>query len=224
MPFWSRLTRSGPRERTRAAPEFIRRLPIMLTVLATALATTPSGFAQDARPPNQPAANQPWATNQPAANQPAAIQPAANQPATNQPATNQPAADQPAANQPAANQPAANQPAKRQAKRQANQPPEIPINPGGALHDGVVKPGVQTSIGMVWDCAQPHQAPHVIASANNGSVVIKKGKGPACGRASMDVTYIFYTSKPGFKGRDSVFIMTFLTGGQMDRNMLLVVK
>jgi hypothetical protein len=104
--------------------------------------------------------------------------------------------------------------------------PSVPrtIATGLVLADATAKSGVQTRVGMAWDCIQPHQAPHVFASAANGSIVIKKGKGPSCGLPSMDVTHIYYTSRPGFKGPDKVYVMSLQTGGQLARLMTVLVK
>jgi hypothetical protein len=104
--------------------------------------------------------------------------------------------------------------------------PTVPrtIATGLVLPDAVARSGVQTRVGMAWDCIQPHLAPHVFASAVNGSVVIKKGKGPSCGLPSMDVTHIYYTSKPGFKGPDKLYVMSLQTGGQVQRLMTVLVK
>jgi hypothetical protein len=92
------------------------------------------------------------------------------------------------------------------------------------MADAIVKAGVRSRVGMAWDCVQPNQAPPVVANANNGSVVVKKGKGPGCGHPSMDVTHIYYTSKPGFKGADRLFVMSLITGGQVERLMTILVK
>jgi hypothetical protein len=58
----------------------------------------------------------------------------------------------------------------------------------------------------------------------HGSVSIGTGNGPSCGRPSMSLTNIFYTSNPGFKGTDKLYILGFLTHGDIDQTFTILVK
>jgi len=99
-----------------------------------------------------------------------------------------------------------------------------PTNPGGVLPDAYAKPGVQTRVGLAWDCASPNIAPPIAASAMNGTVVVKRGMAPSCGRQSMHVNLIYYTSKPGFKGTDKLMILGAVTSGTIQQVMTIIVK
>ena len=97
-------------------------------------------------------------------------------------------------------------------------------NADGTIPDAIVKHGVQTRVATAWDCRQPDVAPAVFAHAENGTVTTKYGTGPSCGRASMRITGVFYTSNPGFKGTDKLVVMGLLIGGQFEKTMTILVK
>jgi hypothetical protein len=98
------------------------------------------------------------------------------------------------------------------------------LNADGSVPDKVVKAGVRTSVATVCDCALPNMAPVVSARVEHGSVSIGTGNGPSCGRPSMSLTNIFYTSNPGFKGTDKLYILGFLTHGDIDQTFTILVK
>ena len=99
------------------------------------------------------------------------------------------------------------------------------LNPDGSVPDAVVKAGVETRAFRAWDCDQPNRAPVVWARADHGTISVKPvTSGPKCGRASMTVAGIFYTSEPGFKGTDKVYLLGFVTKGKIDETYTILVK
>jgi hypothetical protein len=94
----------------------------------------------------------------------------------------------------------------------------------GRLPDKIVKAGARTSVAIVWDCDLPNLAPVVSARVEHGTVSINTGNGPSCGRPSMSLTDIFYTSEPGFKGWDKLYILGFLSKGSIDQTYTILVK
>jgi hypothetical protein len=97
-------------------------------------------------------------------------------------------------------------------------------NADGTIPDAIAKRGVETRVATAWDCNQPDVAPAIFAHAENGSISIKQGTGPSCGRASMRITVVFYTSNPGFKGTDKLIVMGLLIGGQFEKTLTVLVK
>jgi hypothetical protein len=79
-------------------------------------------------------------------------------------------------------------------------------------------------VATVWDCDLPNLAPVVSARVEHGFVSIGTGDGPRCGRPSMSLTSIFYTSAPGFKGTDTLHILAFLSRGDIDQSFTILVK
>jgi hypothetical protein len=100
------------------------------------------------------------------------------------------------------------------------------LNPDGSVPDAVVKAGVETRAFRAWDCDQPNHAPVVWARADHGTISIKPitFSGPKCGRLSMTVAGIFYTSEPGFKGTDKIYVLGYLTNGRLDETLTILVK
>jgi len=98
------------------------------------------------------------------------------------------------------------------------------LNADGTNPDAVVKGGVESRVATAWDCNQPTVAPAVFAHAENGTVVIKYGTGPSCGRPSMKITGVFYTSNPGFRGTDRLYVMGLLLGGRIEKQLKILVK
>ena len=107
---------------------------------------------------------------------------------------------------------------------QKNAVAALDLNADGSVPDRVVKAGAQTSVAVVWDCALPNLAPVVSARVEHGSVSIRTGNGPRCGRPSMSLTSIFYTSNTGFKGTDKLYILGFLSQGDIDKTYTILVK
>ena len=68
------------------------------------------------------------------------------------------------------------------------------------------------------------QLPPVFGRADHGRVEISRGKGPQCGRESMALAEIFYTSEPGFKGIDKVYLLGWLLRGNIDQTYTILVK
>jgi len=114
-------------------------------------------------------------------------------------------------------------PGKTAASTPWSQPtPTFRTNTG--VPDAVVEAGVTTDLAFVGDCALPYRAPVVWARADHGTIIIKKVTRPNCGRASVDFSEIFYTSKPGFRGVDKVYLLGFLMQDNIDRLFTVVVK
>lgn len=98
------------------------------------------------------------------------------------------------------------------------------LNADGTVPNAITKAGVKTRVALVWNCAVPDQVPVVWARADHGSVIILEDKGPQCGRPSMTLAGVFYTSQPGFKGTDKVYVMGFLLDGKIDQTYTVLVK
>jgi hypothetical protein len=102
--------------------------------------------------------------------------------------------------------------------------PTLDLNPDGSVPDKVVRAGKQTSVAVVWDCALPTLAPVVSARVEHGSVAIRTGDGPRCGRPVMSLTEVLYRSVPGFRGTDTLHILGFLASGDVDQTFSILVK
>jgi hypothetical protein len=102
--------------------------------------------------------------------------------------------------------------------------PAVDLNIDGAAPDKIVSAGKETPVAVVWDCALPTLAPVVSARVEHGSVAIRTGDGPRCGRPAMSVTEILYRSSPGFRGTDTLHILGFLTSGDIDETFSILVK
>ena len=90
--------------------------------------------------------------------------------------------------------------------------------------NATVKAGVRSRVGSAWGCDVPDQPPPVFGRADHGTVEISTGKGPQCGRESMALAEIFYTSEPGFKGIDKVYLIGWLLRGNIDQTYVILVK
>ena len=90
--------------------------------------------------------------------------------------------------------------------------------------NATVKAGVRSRIGSAFSCDVPDQLPPVVGRADHGRVEISRGKGPQCGRESMALAEIFYTSEPGFKGIDKVYLLGWLLRGNIDQTYTILVK
>jgi hypothetical protein len=98
------------------------------------------------------------------------------------------------------------------------------LNADGSLPDAVAKAGVETRALQVWDCDQTNRAPVVWARADHGIVSVKSiTSGPGCGRLSMTMAGIFYTSEPGFKGTDKIYVLGFYSNGHRFDNIATVL-
>lgn len=100
----------------------------------------------------------------------------------------------------------------------------LDLNPDGSVPDKVVKAGAQTSVAAVWDCELPTMSPVVSARVEHGSVAVVTGDGPRCGRPSMRVTEILYTPARGYKGVDKLYILAFVTRGDINQTYTILVK
>ena len=98
------------------------------------------------------------------------------------------------------------------------------LNADGSVPDKVVKAGAETLVATVHDCDLPDQAPFVSVRAEHGSVSVKQATGPSCGRSSMSLAEIFYTSERGFKGTDNLHILGFVANGDVDVTLAILVK
>ena len=114
--------------------------------------------------------------------------------------------------------------AKKNAQPQQDAAAALDLNADGSVPDKIVNAGAQTTVAAVWDCDLPNLAPVVSARVEHGSVRIGTGNGPRCGRPSMSLTSIFYTSAPGFKGTDTLHILAFLSRGDIDQTFTILVK
>jgi hypothetical protein len=106
-----------------------------------------------------------------------------------------------------------------------HEPSASELNADGSMPDAVVKAGVEMRAFRVWDCDQPNSAPVVWGRADHGTISVKPiTSGPHCGRPSMTAAGIFYTSEPGFKGTDKVYLLGFITRGRLDQTATILVK
>ena len=97
-------------------------------------------------------------------------------------------------------------------------------NAGPSKANATVKTGVRSRVGSAWSCDVPDALPPIWGRAEHGTVEISRGKGPQCGRNSMTLAEIFYTSEPGFKGIDKVYLMGWLLRGNIDQTSTILVK
>jgi len=102
--------------------------------------------------------------------------------------------------------------------------PAVERNADGTVPDKEVSAGKETPVAVVWDCALPTLAPVVSARVEHGSVAIRTGNGPRCGRSAMSLTEVLYRSEPGFHGTDTLHILGFLTHGDLDQTFTILVK
>jgi hypothetical protein len=98
------------------------------------------------------------------------------------------------------------------------------LNADGTVPTAIAKAGVRTHVGSAWDCALPDRAPTVWARADHGTIIILAGTGPQCGRPSVKQAGIFYTSEPGFKGTDKIYVLGFLASGNINNIYTVLVK
>ena len=104
-------------------------------------------------------------------------------------------------------------------------PPAAPApNAGGSGPNAIVKAGEKTRVGLFWDCTLPGVSPVIWARADHGTATAVGGAGPQCGRPSMRMTGIFYTSEPGFKGTDTVHVLGFNITGKIEQSFTVLVK
>ncbi len=90
--------------------------------------------------------------------------------------------------------------------------------------DFTVRPGIESRVGFAYDCDMKTRAPAVWARADHGSVVIRETDGPACQEKSMKLAGIFYKSDPGFVGEDTVYVIGYLTTGDIDSTVHVQVS
>ncbi|MGO9770938.1 MAG: hypothetical protein ACLPSW_15575 [Roseiarcus sp.] len=94
---------------------------------------------------------------------------------------------------------------------------DLKIVPAGPPKpDSLAKAGVETRVGVVWDCNLKNKAPVIWVHAEHGVVVVREILGPACGEQNVRQAGVFYKSEPGFRGEDKVYIAGFLATGRLD--------
>jgi hypothetical protein len=98
------------------------------------------------------------------------------------------------------------------------------LNADGSVPNVITKTGVKTRVAVAYDCDQPNQAPILWARADHGTIDVGTGTGPQCGHPSMSLTGVFYTSEPGFKGTDKVYVLGFITNGNINATYTVLVK
>jgi hypothetical protein len=72
--------------------------------------------------------------------------------------------------------------------------------------DAVAESGVESQVGSVSDCNAKDRPPVVSARADHGAIVIRESTGPGCGEENVRSAGIFYTSRPGFRGKEFVHV------------------
>jgi hypothetical protein len=107
---------------------------------------------------------------------------------------------------------------------QSDATPAPKTNAGASKANAIVKTGVRSRVGSAWNCDIPDQPPPVWGRADHGTIEISRGKGPQCGRESMAIAEIFYTSEPGFKGMDKALLLGWLLKGNIDQTYTILVK
>ncbi len=50
------------------------------------------------------------------------------------------------------------------------------------------------------------------------------GNGPNCGHPQMSLTTVLYRPNPGFRGKDTLTVLAFLTSGDINRTFTILVK
>jgi hypothetical protein len=98
------------------------------------------------------------------------------------------------------------------------------LNADGSVPDKIVKAGAETLVATAHDCDLPNQAPLVWTRVEHGTTSVKQRTGPSCGRPSMSLAEIFYTSERGFKGTDKLHILGFVANGDIDLTLTILVK
>jgi hypothetical protein len=98
------------------------------------------------------------------------------------------------------------------------------LNTDGTVPNVVTKAGVKTRVAVAYDCDQPNQAPILWARADHGTVNVTEATGPQCGRPSMSLTLVLYTSEPDFRGTDKVYMLGYITNGNLDATYTVLVK
>ncbi len=98
------------------------------------------------------------------------------------------------------------------------------LNADGSVPDSVAKAGAQTRVATVRNCVLPSQAPAVFARADHGAVSVKQETEPGCGRPSTSLTTVLYTSEPGFKGTDKLYLLGYVNFSNMSQTLTILVK
>ena len=97
-------------------------------------------------------------------------------------------------------------------------------NADGSVPNAIVKAGERARVGLFWDCTLPDASPVIWARADHGTASTVGGAGPQCGRPSVRMTAIFYTSAPGFTGTDKVYVIGYNLAGKIDQTFTVLVK
>jgi hypothetical protein len=98
------------------------------------------------------------------------------------------------------------------------------LNADGTVPDVITKAGAQTRVAVAFDCDQPDRAPILFARADHGTINVTEATGPRCGRPSMSLSLVLYTSEPGFKGTDKVYMLGYILNGNLNATYTVLVK
>lgn len=98
------------------------------------------------------------------------------------------------------------------------------LNADGTVPNVITKAGAQTRVAVAFDCDQPDRAPILWARADHGTINVTEATGPRCGRPSMSLTLVLYTSEPGFRGTDKVYMLGYILNGNLDATYTVLVK
>jgi hypothetical protein len=94
---------------------------------------------------------------------------------------------------------------------------DLKIVPAGPPKpDAFARTGVESKVGIAWDCNMKNKAPIISVRADHGTVVVREILGPACAEQNVRQAGIFYKSEPSFKGEDKVYINGFLATGRLN--------
>jgi hypothetical protein len=86
-------------------------------------------------------------------------------------------------------------------------------------YDQKVKAGQPTRIYTWWNCHRAEASGHA-GTARNGTIVTRQATQNRCGVRNYPVTEMIYTSNPGFRGKDEIWM--FSHHGSRTQKTLLV--
>ena len=92
-----------------------------------------------------------------------------------------------------------------QQRKGSKRPSEVQVN-DPFKPNAVAATGVESQVGSVFDCETKDRAPVVSARADHGAIVIGITMGAGCGEENIRGAGIFYTSRPGFRGKEFVHV------------------
>jgi hypothetical protein len=82
-----------------------------------------------------------------------------------------------------------------------------------------VKSGSPTRVYTWWNCNRPEASGHT-GTARNGTVTARPARQNRCGVRNYPVTEMIYTSNPGFRGKDEVWLYSH-HGGRAQKTLLV---